>query len=96
MTLNRNEKRRDLNEPEIVAALRAAGLLVHRNDRLCDLIVCERSTGRVTLLEVKNPDSGRPRLTPDQTRAVEDGWPLVIVTEPLEAIRAARTGFRSG
>ena len=95
MTLNRNAKSRDHNEPEIVAALRAAGFLVHRSDRLCDLIVCERSTGRVTLLEVKNPASGRPRLTPDQLRAVDDGWPLRVVTEPLEAIRAARTGSRS-
>ena len=83
-----------MNEPEIVALLRGAGFLVHRNDRLCDLIVCERSTGRVTLLEVKNPDSGRPRLTPDQKRAVENGWPLRIVTSPEEALTAARKGPR--
>lgn len=90
MSLNRNAKRRDLNERPLVELLRKAGFLVHRNDRLCDLIVCDPRTGVISLLEVKNPASGKPRLTPDQREAVAAGWPLKIVTDAAAALAAVR------
>ena len=96
LSLNRHAKRRDLNERPLVELLRKAGFLVHRNDRLCDLIVCDPRTGVITLLEVKNLESGKPRLTPDQREAVAAGWPLQIVTDPASALAAVRrTGPRS-
>lgn len=53
MTIARFAKRRDVNEAEIVAALRKAGVLVHALDRPVDLL-CGFS-GRWTVLEVKRP-----------------------------------------
>ena len=49
LSLNRHAKRRDLNERPLVELLRKAGFLVHRNDRLCDLIVCDPGTGVVNV-----------------------------------------------
>ncbi len=77
--MNHRAKRRDANEPAIVAALEAAGAVVQRLDDgggVPDLLVAY--AGRTHLLEVKNPDAkggakvggertkGRGALTPDQ------------------------------
>ena len=53
MSLNRHATQRDANEPEIVAALRAAGASVWPLDEPLDLLVGYR--GRDYLLEVKLP-----------------------------------------
>lgn len=60
-------KRRDDNEPQIVAALQAVGAGVQRLDGpgLPDLLVGYR--GRLLLIEVKRPDGGV------ETRAVHRG-----------------------
>lgn len=69
-------RRRDVNEPLIIEALRAAGAAVHQLDGagVPDLLVSYK--GELTLLEVKNPDAkgggkyntGDGCLTADQTR----------------------------
>ena len=52
MTLHRYAKKRDLLEPEIVKALKAAGCKVWKLDRPFDLLV--GLAGRFTVLEVKS------------------------------------------
>lgn len=66
MSLNRYDKKRDANEPEIVEALRKAGAAVWRLDKPADLLV--GAQGRFLTLEVKDgakPPSAR-KLTPDE------------------------------
>jgi hypothetical protein len=58
VSLNRYAKRRDPNEPEIVAALRAAGAVVWLLDQPLDLLVSHPRAGTV-LIEVKSPEGPR-------------------------------------
>ncbi len=84
MSLARHAKKRDLNEPEIVKALRAIGCTVLLADHP-DLIVGYR--GRTFLLEVKNPH-GASRLT-DSQKALRRNWnggPLAFVYSVDEAV----------
>ena len=77
----RRAAKRDMNEAEIVTALRDAGHLVRQlND--FDLLV-QRPDGRLVALEVKN---GKGRLTDAQAAMIRDGWRLNIVRSPLEAL----------
>lgn len=85
-------KRRDLNEPEIVKGLLAAGYSVVRLDQPCDLLV--GGGGMNWLLEVKNPSAARGKkqaveLTPTE-EAFHATWKgqIAIVTNLDEAIRA--------
>ncbi len=70
MTLNRYAKSRDINEPQIVQALRAVGASVTQLDKPVDLLVGYR--GRTYLMEVKQPGERKRKgghrytLTPDQ------------------------------
>ncbi len=97
MSIHRLSAKRDANEAEIVAALRAAGCLVQRisGDGVPDLLVW--SAGRhLLLLEVK--DGSRPashprrKLTPSQ-QVFHDTWskagaPVFKVESIEEALRA--------
>lgn len=77
---------RDINEPEIVEALRKAGAYVHIIRDPLDLLVGFR--GKTFLLEVKQPKVGR--LTPKQKDFFRD-WPndnAVIVKTIEEALSA--------
>lgn len=91
MNLNHYARQRDENERALVDALTEAGFLVFRQDRLCDLIVCDPATRIITLIEVKNPRTAKtPRLTREQRESVALGWPVQIVTTPAEALAAVR------
>jgi|LGOV01.1.fsa_nt_gb hypothetical protein len=83
----------DLNQPEIVEALRKFGAIVFNvtcSKGFCDLVVCYN--GEVTLIEVKDgskPESQR-RLTPRELEAVRlvntVGCQIYIVNSIDEAI----------
>ena len=71
---------RDENAPEIIDALRAAGLEVFEIHRPCDLLVFDPRRDRLRLIEIKNPDyrlkdggirSPEKNLRPDQRRLLE-------------------------
>jgi hypothetical protein len=88
MSINRKAARRDKNEPDIIAALLAAGASVSQlsGKGLPDLLVGYQ--GINYLLEVKNPDGGK--LQPDQVAFIE-GWqgrPVVVVWSVADALRA--------
>lgn len=80
----------DLNQPEIVSALRKVGAKVFVASAVgmgfTDLVVGFR--GRVFLLEVKQPKKER-RLTPSQKEFhAEWGAYISVVTDPIEALVA--------
>jgi hypothetical protein len=82
MSLNRYAKQRDLNEPEIVAALLKLGVSVEVVDTPCDLICGHR--GQTYLLEVKGAVG---RLTPCQVAFIRRfKGELHIVHSPEEAV----------
>lgn len=85
----RRAAKRDQNEPEIVAALRALGAFVWLLDQPVDLLVGYR--GRWHLLEVKRPKVGR--LTEGQRELVRLSTggaipPVHVVKTPGEALEA--------
>lgn len=95
-------KRRDINEPEIVKALRAIGCyvqLVFQGGGIPDLLVGRN--GVTMLIEVKNPENdqglkggsrvkGRGTLTKDQVKWFGEwrGAPVIEVVSVEEAIAA--------
>ena len=92
MSLNRYAKKRDLNEPDIVKALRnIPGCQVEHIDWPCDLIVGYRVHN--ILLEVKMPGMER-RNRKDKAHSEEKqklwrkGWPgqIQVVTTPEQAV----------
>jgi hypothetical protein len=87
MSINRKAAKRDKNEPDIIAALLAAGASVSQlsGKGLPDLLV---GYGDNYLLEVKNPDGGK--LQPDQVLFVK-GWkgrPVAVVWSVDDALKA--------
>lgn len=92
MSLARQAKRRDANEPEVVEALEACGAYVIRLDVPCDLLVGFR--GKFFALEIK--DSSKPAyeriLTHGQIAFRNDclrhGLPFAVVTSVSEALAA--------
>lgn len=85
----RRAAKRDTVEPNIVAALQAAGCSVERlsqGDGVPDLLVCRPDDLAMRLLEVKSPGG---TLTPQQERW-RRGWigPVFVVTTPAEALAA--------
>jgi hypothetical protein len=78
----RRAAKRDDSEPAIVDALHRAGCLVERLERW-DLLVSK--AGRLFLLECK---TGVGRATRRQERGSLEGWPVVVVRTPIEALRA--------
>lgn len=96
--MSRYRSRRDANEPEIVAALRAAGatvkLLEPSSDGLPDLLVGLR--GKNYLIEVKNPATRRGQQgTGSKTaqrqadfRARWNGRPVAVVETQDQALAA--------
>ena len=81
------KNKRDANEPEIVASLRAHGITVHPMDTPLDLL-CATPDGRNYLVEVKSPT--KP-LSAAQERFVA-AWPgtWVILRTAEEADAWAR------
>ena len=78
-------KKRDLNEPEIVVALRALGYVVILLDEPCDLLV-QCSCGQWQPLEVKNLAGRGRRLTSKQTLTLDVlHLPIPVVTNVEEA-----------
>ena len=92
MSLNRIAKSRDINEPEIVAALRQVGATVRQLDTPVDLLVGYK--GRTILMEVKQPGEKKRgkgfihSLTSMQHKffADWDGGELVTVRSAEEAL----------
>ena len=72
----RRAAKRDTVEPAIVEALRDAGYLVTEAGWLCDLMVFDPNSGRVTLIEVK---TGKAKLRPSQQAVIAQGWPVKVV-----------------
>jgi hypothetical protein len=88
MSLNRYAKRRDANEPEIIAALRGVGAKVWRLDTPLDLLVFFGN--RFYLLEVKDP-SKRFTIKDSQSDFLVtcgDGAPAAIVLTVADALKA--------
>lgn len=82
MGLNSYRTRRDATEPEIRRALSDVGATWMMLDPF-DLLVLYR--GKVTMLECKTK-KGKP--TESQELLVRNGWPLVYVRTPEEALQA--------
>ena len=89
MTYLRRAKRTDLNQAEIVQALRSAGARVWILGQPLDLLVGFR--GRLVLLEVKS----HKRTRADQAHQTEliyecqtEGLPVFRVESPADALRA--------
>ena len=76
-----HRRRTDKNHAAIAAALTAKGCRVIDLSAVgkgCpDLLVLE-PTGRLRLIEVKNP-TGRDRLTDAQRDRIAEGWPIEVV-----------------
>lgn len=92
MSLNRHATQRDINEPEIIAALRAVGAYVFQLDTPVDLLVGYRN--KTVLMEVKRPGK-KPRvggfkygLTDDQEKFYAEwkGGELVTVRSVEQAL----------
>lgn len=86
MSLHRHAVKRDANEPEIIAALRAAGVAMFTTDEI-DIIAGRQGVNY--FLEVKLPGYRESALKPRQ-RDLRDKWPgqYAIVTTAEEALRA--------
>jgi len=94
----RRSAKRDANEPEIIAALRAVGCLVQPLSApgVPDLLVWSPWHRALVLLEVKDgskPASAR-KLTSDQVawHKAWDGAPVFVVTNVDDAIEAVAYG----
>ena len=77
----------DDNQRSIVRALRRAGCEVMSLAMVgngCPDLICCRG-GNLTMLEIKNEKRGR--LTPHQ-KSFHQRWPVAVVTNELEALRA--------
>jgi hypothetical protein len=96
-------RRRDANEPAIVAALQAAGCVVTRLHEPVDLLVGRDGTNY--LLEVKlplGPCGGRPASELGKSQRIQTAWlgswigQVSIVRTPEEALAAVGivTGIR--
>jgi hypothetical protein len=72
--------KRDINEPEIVDALKGRGFLVMRLHEF-DLLSFDPIRQRLDMWEVKGP---KGRLTSSQEKLIADGWPLNIIRTPEE------------
>ena len=83
----RRRGKTDLNQTEIVDALRRCGYLVQSlaamGDGVPDLLVYRRDCG-LRLLEVKGSQG---KLTPDQIEFKAKGWPVEVARTAEEAIK---------
>ena len=79
-------RRKDTNQPLIIAALDAAGASVFVMHTPCDLLVGWR--GHTILMEVKNLEGRGKRYTPAQVAffTTWQGAPVVTVTSPDDAV----------
>ena len=86
MSLHRRNPRRDANEAPIVKALEQVGAIVKRISAkgVADLLVLYK--GRIYLLEVKMPKTGR--MTPAQEETTAEGWPVTVVLDAYDALTA--------
>jgi len=84
-------RRRDSNEAAIVQALRAIGAHVRQISApgVPDLLVLYR--GAVSLLEVKGIGG---ELTAAQVQLSREGWPVILVRTPDQAVRVVVSGAR--
>ena len=80
----------DANQPEIVAALRSIGAVVFLIGIPLDLLIAFR--GKLTLMEVKNPD-GENKVSKSQQKTIDIlkavGVRVVVVRSVDEAIEEA-------
>ena len=87
MSLSRYAKKRDVSEPTIIEALRAAGARVWQLDRPFDLLVGIR--GRFVVLECK---TGKRKATDQQEAELHaclaGGLPVYVVRTPDDALQA--------
>jgi hypothetical protein len=82
MSIKRWNAKRDDNENQITAALRAVGCHILRLDSF-DLLVLRGSN--LYALEVKTKTG---KLKPSQQKLIDMGWPLHICRTPEDALRA--------
>ena len=91
MRRRRAGKRRDANEPEIVAALRKAGakVILMEDPAPFDAWVLFREDDYA--MEVKNPDAHNT-IQDSQEKALEMGFPIYFVHSVEEALRMIGVG----
>ena len=82
----RRAAKRDLSEAAVVKALEAAGALVYRLDRPCDLLV--RYRGLTHLMECKTPGPNLKRKDQKAQRDFCALWEVPIIKTPVEALVA--------
>jgi len=81
----RHKKARDVNEPDVVTALKAKNFKVIRIDTPADLLI-QCLHGQWLLLEVKNPDGGRlTREQLDMNQSLHKPIPLVYFPKQAQA-----------
>lgn len=85
----RRAARRDETEAPIVEGLRQCGYQVYLMQRPCDLLVRQRSTGVLTILEVNGIKKYRKR-EEAQLEFIQD-WQVPLVSTLEEALRALGT-----
>lgn len=81
MSIHRYAAKRDLNERPIIDALTKCGCLVLQLDEI-DLLVFR--AGKLFVIEVKGR---KGRLTARQASLRQQGWPIHVVIEPIDALR---------
>ena len=89
MSLNRYQKQRDENEPEIIDYFERCGFSVYRLDQPTDLLIGYNK--RNYLVEVKMPDG---KLTPKQERFTGSWKGQWIVISSIEDAQQFADGVR--
>lgn len=87
MSLPRYAAKRDVSEPEIVAALEQCGFSVERMDKPVDLLVGFR--GRTWVVECKSGHKGYGKALNGNQQKFKDRWrgsPVVVLRSAQDAI----------
>lgn len=82
ISIKRFNARRDANEHDVIQALYQVGARILKMDTV-DLLVLFR--GKLFMLDVKTEHG---TLTANQKQLIGDGWPVVIVYNSEEALKA--------
>lgn len=83
-------RRTDANHSQLIADLRKTGRclvesLARVGQGVPDLLVCDKQTSRVVLVEVKMPNG---KLTLDQQVFRARGWPVIVASSAEDVLHA--------
>jgi len=90
MSIHRYAARVDANQTQIVSALRAAGALVWHIKLPMDLLVGDRESGRIMLMDCKMPKTGSKTALQARFEREWAGLPISFVDGPEAALRHFR------